>query len=133
MERDKREFYNEIFARNERELQNRKNEKLRRSTNYTRYSKKKEKERFSIFNFFFKILAFLGIIGSFYLLLRNDSTLSKNILEKAKDVINNTVKLNILNKDSSSEKAFNINSEKVYIDTDEIKKMEEDLEVPKKN
>lgn len=140
MEHNKREFYNEIFAKNERELINKKNEKLRKNgtyntinyKNYAPYSNKQEKKSFSLFNFFFKFLVFLGIIGCFYLLIRNDSNLTKDIFEKAKNILNNKAKIINFNKDFSSEKVFNINNEKNYIDINEIKKMEEDLEIPKK-
>lgn len=146
MEQNKREFYKEMSDRNAKEM---KTIKTIRSVNLKndgyqgyKYKSSNNEQEFTFKNkFFMQTLTVLGIIGCFYMLTRNDSALSKSIIQKTKDVLETSINIESVEKNLEEIKQnFNFtpsivkgNEYKVYIDDEEILKMEQDSEEKPKN
>lgn len=150
MEQDKRQFYKEISEKNAREIQTSRMERTKKTAktgtnSYQGYSYKssnKNEEEYTFKSkFLMQSLIALGIVGCFYMLGRNDSSLSKSIIEKTKTVLNTNINIENLKEDLKElKKDFSLSPDivkgdesKIYIDDEQIEKMEDDLEEPPKN
>lgn len=151
MEQNKRQFYKEISEKNAKEIQTSrmsrttKTARTARTNSYQGYSykssNKNEEEHTFKSKFLMQSLIALGIVGCFYMLGRNDSSLSKAIIEKTKTVLNTNINIENLKEDlkelkedfSLSPSIVKGDESKIYIDDEQIEKMEEDLEEPPKN
>ena len=146
MEQNKREFYKEMSDRSAKEMET---IKTIRTVNLKndgyqgyKYKSSNNEQEFRFKNkFFMQTLTVLGIIGCFYMLTRNDSALSKSIIQKTKDVLETSINMESVEKNleeikqnfNSTPSIVKGNDDKVYIDDEEILKMEQDSEEKPKN
>lgn len=150
MEQTKRKFYKEMSEKNAKNIKTVKTTRTtkiarantRNYQNY-RYRNTNQDEEINTFKnkFFIQSLIAFSIVGCFYMLGRNNSALSKSILEKAKEVLNTNINIEKLEQnlkeikeDFSFKPSIVMGDEsKIYIDEEQIEKMEEDLEQLPKN